>query len=109
VIRARDLPPNRPVIQIAGLFAARVRTATKDRGWRRLSWRARFIAATRTKLASVPDHRARDLSPFCRIADVASSHIYAMAWMPSAVAAIADSAGLMAGSAWDQLRADHGA
>jgi hypothetical protein len=29
VIRPRDLPPNRPVIQIAGLFAARVRTANK--------------------------------------------------------------------------------
>ena len=62
VVRPRDLPPNGLVIQIVGLFAAAVRTAKRDRGWRRLSWRAQFSAATRTNLASVPDPQARDLT-----------------------------------------------
>lgn len=63
VVRPRDLPPNGLVIQIVGLFAAAVRTAKRDRGWRRLSWRAQFSAATRTNLASVPDPQSQKSHP----------------------------------------------
>ena len=62
MVRPRDLAPNGLVILIVGLFAAAVRRGMRDRGWRRLSWRAQFSAATRTNLASVPDPQARDLT-----------------------------------------------
>ena len=51
----RDLPPDGPVIQTGGLFAQEQDSEARAAARLRPSWRARFSAATRAYLGSVPD------------------------------------------------------